>query len=290
MPWLALAASGNPIETLFDVSRDPADTVKMSPQESSTACRRLLCSTLSCMALTSSAGAGGDRRVSRVRARETVTSLPLRCRRKFLRYFPGGFRDATYVDWERGYKWAAHTEWLAQLDRERYRSLLNSGEYREIARRAIAIESRTNLLFSFEKMALRDAVREETPAQTFAEGLFSFLYGDGHARVRFERWRDTVAALPVRQTRVLTWPLLTVFGFIARPERHMFLKPSVTKRAAERYGFDLHYQPAPQWETYASVLTFGRRVLEEQSGLKPRDMIDAQSFIWVQGSDEYPGR
>jgi len=22
--------------------------------------------------------------------------------------------------------------------------------------------------------------------------------------------------------------------------------------------------------------------------LKPRDMIDLQSFIWVQGSDEYP--
>ena len=26
-----------------------------------------------------------------------------RCRRKFLRFFPGGFRDETYIDWERGY-------------------------------------------------------------------------------------------------------------------------------------------------------------------------------------------
>ena len=24
-----------------------------------------------------------------------------RCRRKFLRFFPGGFRDETYLDWER---------------------------------------------------------------------------------------------------------------------------------------------------------------------------------------------
>jgi len=23
--------------------------------------------------------------------------------------------------------------------------------------------------------------------------------------------------------------------------------------------------------------------------LRPRDMIDIQSFLWVQGSDEYPG-
>lgn len=28
-----------------------------------------------------------------------------RCRRKFHRFFPGGFRDETYIDWERGYKW-----------------------------------------------------------------------------------------------------------------------------------------------------------------------------------------
>jgi len=29
-------------------------------------------------------------------------------RRKFLRFFPGGFRDPTYVSWEREYKWSAH--------------------------------------------------------------------------------------------------------------------------------------------------------------------------------------
>jgi hypothetical protein len=35
----------------------------------------------------------------------------------------------------------------------------------------VAIESRTNLLFSFEKMALRDAVRTGAGARLFAEGL-----------------------------------------------------------------------------------------------------------------------
>jgi hypothetical protein len=35
----------------------------------------------------------------------------MRCRRKFLRFFPGGFYDETYIDWERGYKWAAHEQW-----------------------------------------------------------------------------------------------------------------------------------------------------------------------------------
>ena len=27
-----------------------------------------------------------------------------RCREKFLRFFPDGFQDQTYLDWERGYK------------------------------------------------------------------------------------------------------------------------------------------------------------------------------------------
>jgi hypothetical protein len=33
------------------------------------------------------------------------------------------------------------------------------------------------LLFSFEKMALRDAVRSDAGPKRFAEGLFEFLYG-----------------------------------------------------------------------------------------------------------------
>ena len=39
-----------------------------------------------------------------------------RCRRKFLRTFPGGFRDENYLAWERDYKWQAHREWRHQLD------------------------------------------------------------------------------------------------------------------------------------------------------------------------------
>lgn len=52
------------------------------------------------------------RRATKVRGSRTRNSAQaLRCRRKFLRFFPGGFRDETYIDWERGYKWAAHEQW-----------------------------------------------------------------------------------------------------------------------------------------------------------------------------------
>ncbi len=211
-----------------------------------------------------------------------------RCRRKFLRYFPGGFRDETYVAWERGYKWEAHERWQSLLARAEHATLLAAGAVEEVAARAVKLESRTNLLFSFEKMALRDAVKAPAAASAFARGLYDFLYGDGDERARFERWVEVVAGLPKRQTRVLTWPLVTVFGFMAQPGRHIFFKPTVTRRAAEAYGFDLDYSSRPSWATYASLLELARVVRQDLRDLRPRDMIDLQSFLWVQGSDEYP--
>jgi len=217
----------------------------------------------------------------------TIDARARRCRRKFLRFFPGGFRDETYLDWERGYKWAAHEQWRERLDARTLAHLLASDEHAEVAKRAVSIESRTNLLFSFEKMALRDAVASEAGARAFGEGLFQFLHGRGTDRVRFERWCEVVGRLPRRQTRVLTWPIVTVFGFIAQPDRHVFLKPNVTRAAARAYGVDFLYASRPNWDTYASLLAFAEQVGRDQRDLRPRDMIDAQSFIWVQGSDEY---
>jgi hypothetical protein len=71
------------------------------------------------------------------------------CRRKFLRYFAGGFRDETYLAWERDYKVAACQRWQERLGVAELRALVAARQYREVAMRAVAIESRTNLLFSF---------------------------------------------------------------------------------------------------------------------------------------------
>jgi hypothetical protein len=212
------------------------------------------------------------------------------CRRKFLKYFPKGFYDETYLSWEREYKWESHERWEEALGQAEFRRLLRAGEFAEIAARAVRVEqrSRHSMIFSFEKMALRDAIKSEEGARLFAEGLYEFLHGAGDVRRKFERWVETVAALPRKQTRVLTWPLVTVFGFVAQPDTHIFLKPNVTRIAARKYGFDFQYKSRPNWDTYANYLEFAATIRRDLSDLKPRDMIDLQSFMWVQGSDEYP--
>src|SRR5687767_3648186 len=99
-----------------------------------------------------------------------------RARRKFLGYFPDGFRDESYLAWERDYKWDAHRAWDAALNRETFRRLRRDGAHAEIAATAVRIEARTNLLFSFEKMALRDAVAGADGAEAFADGLYDWLW------------------------------------------------------------------------------------------------------------------
>src|SRR5881392_1994868 len=106
------------------------------------------------------------------RRRATAPSPALRCRRKFLRFFPRGFRDETYLDWERSYKWETHGRWHEALGRGEFRRLLRAREFSEIAARAVRVEqrSRHSMICSFEKMALRDAVKSAEGAGAFAEG------------------------------------------------------------------------------------------------------------------------
>lgn len=215
-----------------------------------------------------------------------------RCRRKFELYYPEGFEDDAYLIAERALRERAHQEWLRELGPATFRKLLARGEYRQIADTALRIESHTNLLFSFEKMALRDALRSAAGARLFAHELYAFLHGRGSPRRRFEDWCQAVAELPRTSGRVQTWPVVTVFGFLARPDRHLLLKPRVTRSAARTYGFSLPYGPEPSWRVYEGLLTFAaiiRRDLDRHAGFRARDMIDVQCFIWVQGAQEYEG-
>ncbi|MBA2711485.1 MAG: hypothetical protein H0U57_12955 [Tatlockia sp.] len=210
-----------------------------------------------------------------------------KAREKFLRFFPNGFNDEKYISWERGYKWQAHLLWKSLLNKDQFSYLLMHKKYEEIAKLALSIEGKTNLLFSFEKMAIRDALKTPEACKQFAEGVFNFLHGKEKKSERFIQYTQIIAALPRKQTRVLTWPLVTVFGFIAEPKHFIFLKPNVTKIAAANYGYNFEYQSQPNWKTYKNLVNFAGQIKSDLIDLKPKDYIDLQSFIWTLGSQEY---
>jgi len=208
-------------------------------------------------------------------------------KKRFLRFFPDSFRDERYIDWERTYKWEAHTLFQRLLNQADFQDLLRAREYSEIATRALQVESRTNFLFSFEKMALRDALKTSDGARIFADGLYELLYQRGPKKERFVQWIVAVSQLPRIKARVLSWPNLTFFPFIAQPAKHMILKPTAMKIAAEELEYDFDYSSKPSYRTYESLMEFAELTRAGISDLKPKDYHDIQSFLWVIGSAEY---
>jgi hypothetical protein len=217
-----------------------------------------------------------------------LTRKKIKAKRKFLYFFPGGFQSEKYLSGKRAFMWNAHEEWKRKLNRTMFKQLLSKEKFGVINERALNLESGTKLLFPLEKIALRDALKTPEAARIFAEGLYEYTYGDGTKRENFENFRHALSKLPSLKTRVHTWPVQTLFGFIAHPTRHILLKPMITKAAAKKYDYDLLYKPVPNWETYESMLDFAATIRKDIPGLHPRDFIDLQVFITVLGSDEYP--
>jgi hypothetical protein len=206
---------------------------------------------------------------------------------RFLKFFPEGFADERYIAWERTYKWKAHELFMEHLSKSKCQALLRSGAYSEIANRALQVEGKTNFIFSFQKMALRDGVRSPRGAQLFAEGLFALLYTKAPLRERFAQWIVNLSEMPVRQSRILSWPVATFFPFIAQPKNFIILKPTAMKAAALALDFDLDYTASVNFTTYDSLLTFAGLVSNAIADLRPKDFHDIQSFLWTIGSAEY---
>lgn len=60
---------------------------------------------------------------------------------------------------------------------------------------------------------------------------------------------------------------MTVFGFVAQPKQHMFMKPNTMRAAARLYDLELDYRSRPNWRTYSNLLELAKRVRTEQRHL-----------------------
>ena len=60
-----------------------------------------------------------------------------------------------------------------------------------------------------------------------------------------------------------------------------------TKEVARVLKLPFPYVSRPNGRTYGEYLILAKHVRAGIADLRPRDMIDVQSILWVQGSDEY---
>jgi hypothetical protein len=191
-------------------------------------------------------------------------------RARFLRFFPNGFHSDGYTNAERNYKVAAKAQLDDAVPLES--AAMGSG----LGEAILSVYRDTNLLSPFEKVRLQDVLRGPA-GDPFVRSAARFTMGDKSALAEMEH--------TLRPHESAKWTVVTYLPFLWQPERHMFLKPEVTKDFAARVGhrFADAYKPQLDTAIYESLLDLAARMTTELADLKPRDRIDVQSFIWVVG-------
>jgi hypothetical protein len=204
--------------------------------------------------------------------------------RFFLEEFPEGFYGEKFKDHERDYKEKAHALALELLGKEVFFGLLKSEDYSEIVKRSLKVANATNLIFPNEKMSLKDGLQSSEAQENFCMALFSLLYGEEELEKRFADFAKVLEDIDAAK-----WTTASYFLFIIHPDKYMFVKPTITQYSSELCGYEVNYKPQLNWLTYKSVLGFSEYIKSEISELKPRDMIDVQSFMWCIAPGTYHG-
>jgi len=215
-----------------------------------------------------------DNRIKGSRKGAVHTSIPDAIT-NFLATFPEGFSDPKYLKDERNYKVEAHQLMTELLGPRPFAKLLKAKEHDGIVSRALKVVSKTNLIFPQEKMALNDGLKSDEAKSSFSNCLHDLLHGTGEAAERFMAWATHLASINAAK-----WTIASYFPFILHIDKYMFIKPTPTKSAASACGFEINYTTALNWQTYDSVQNFATVLREHIGSMKPRDMIDVQTFIW----------
>jgi hypothetical protein len=192
-------------------------------------------------------------------------------RNRFLHFFPNGFHSESYAAEERKYKVAAKDA----LDRSV--PVTDAADGSGFGEDVLAAFRNTNLLFRIEKARVQEVLRGPN-ADRFIRAAARFTLGDTKlGLLEMER--------ALKPHNAANWTIVTYLPFLWGPERHMFLKPSVTTDFAVRVGnrFAQDYEARLNIHVYESLLDLSAKTEAELADLEPYDRIDIQSFIWVVG-------
>lgn len=199
----------------------------------------------------------------------------------FLLKFPNGFQDANFLEKEVYNKQSISDFAHEALNEAIFTQLLAQAAYAEIAHviKSIVHKDTFSMIDRFEKIALVESLEDKRFQKLFAYSLYDLIYGktDDFDKNFME------FAYVLTEMKASKWTVMTYFLFIFHPQKHIFLKPTVTQNIAKICEFNLHYETVLNIVTYHHVLKFANYLLKnlKELGLTPEDMVDVQSFMWV---------
>ncbi|WP_250452737.1 HNH endonuclease signature motif containing protein [Caballeronia sp. ATUFL_M2_KS44] len=130
----------------------------------------------------------------------------------------------------------------------------------------------------------------------FAVAVAALLYGPGSIEARIDAFVPTLRELLAEGGDDLeSWPaksriLPTFLLMLSDPQRHCIVKSEEFKRAMEALANEKQPPQPLNGEDYRWLLDFlsALRASLADRGLRPRDMVDVQTFIWVGDRDYTP--
>jgi hypothetical protein len=190
---------------------------------------------------------------------------------RFRTFFPNGFHSPGFDDQERRYKLAAKAKLDSLAPLAAAATGTGNGETVLAAFRA------TNFLYPVEKTRLQALLRGPD-ADKFVQAA---------ARFTLDESKQSLSAMEhlLKPHDNAKWTVVTYLSYLWRPDRHMFLKPEVTKDFAARVGHPFASRYAAQLDigVYQSLIDLVEKTATALAPLEPRDRIDIQSFIWIVG-------
>lgn len=190
-------------------------------------------------------------------------------RKRFLSFFPEGFKGDDYIRHERAYKLDAKRKLDAAVPLES--ALTENG----LGEKVLSIFRATNLLFRIEKTKLQELLRGPN-GDDFIRSAAGFANGD-----RVQGLREMKAIL--KHSDNAKWTVVTYLPFFWRPDLNVFLKPTMLQQFASRVGhrFADAYSADLDIKVYDSLLDLAAEVKDKIADMEPVDMIDVQSFMWT---------
>lgn len=197
--------------------------------------------------------------------------------KRFQNIYPEGFYDETYLVKERNDKIKISNDFKKHFSSKNLSTILKNNDFKDICETSKKLISATKIIHSIEKTNFRKAISLESNQKEFIEILYKFFYENKDLEKKeFFELKEFFSNISCNK-----WTIVTYFMNMIQPEKYPFLKPKVSKKAAEIFGFDLNYNMVPNWQTYGSFLNFCEKLMGDLEELKPRDFIDIENFIWI---------
>jgi hypothetical protein len=196
---------------------------------------------------------------------------------RFAAKYSAGFTDPKYLK-DRDYKAAAVARCKEEFSAAGVARIKAANSPAAVEAAFTKAYEGLNLLHVIEWLQFRKALAASPASLQLLEAYADVIAEGSLSEEKFGRLSAGFEAMGLGKGK---WTLLTLWPTLASYKGFVFIKPTVTKNAAEGMGVALNYDAKPNYQTYQGAITLYDKLwaLLEPKGAK--DWVDIQAFIWA---------